>query len=124
MDSEDAAVQDFLEILEEHRKNCERQGKYVTVLNVSTIKPLDQDAVISLAQKSGCLVTVEEHQIAGGLGSAIAECVSAHYPVPIEYIGVRDQFGQSGTPEELIAHYGMDEKDILTAVHKVILRKK
>ena len=102
----------------------DRQGKRVTVLNVSTIKPLDEHAVISLAQKAGALVTVEEHQIAGGLGSAVAECLATHYPVPIEFIGVRDQFGQSGTPDELIAHYGMGEKDILSAAHKVILRKQ
>ncbi len=95
----------------------------VKVLNMATIKPLDTEAVISLAQECKCLVTVEEHQIAGGLGSAIAECLAQNFPVPIEFVGVRDQFGQSGTPNELLAHYGMTEGDIEMAVKKVLERK-
>ena len=90
---------------------------------MSTIKPLDTDAVLQLAGNTGAIVTVEEHQIIGGLGSAVAECLSAHRPTPIEYIGVRDQFGQSGTPDELIEHYGMGEADIYAAARKVIVRK-
>jgi transketolase len=102
----------------------EKQGKRIKVLNISTIKPLDEEAVWRLAHEAGAIVTVEEHQVAGGLGSAVAECVAKHYPVPIEFIGVKDQFGQSGTPDELIEHYGMGEKDIKQAVKKVLLRKK
>jgi transketolase len=102
----------------------EKQGKRIKVLNISTIKPLDEEAVWRLAHEAGAIVTVEEHQVAGGLGSAVAECVAKHYPVPIEFIGVKDQFGQSGTPDELIEHYGMGEKDIKEAVKKVLLRKK
>lgn len=93
-----------------------KEGIEVEVLNVATIKPLDVDAVVALAQKAGKIVTVEEHQIAGGLGSAIAETLSQLYPVPITRIGVHDLFGQSGTPAELIEHYGMGEKDIKAAV--------
>ena len=95
----------------------------VKVLNIATIKPLDNDAVINLAKTCGAIVSVEEHQIAGGLGSAVAEVLSQNLPVPQEFIGVRDLFGQSGTPDELLAHYGMTEKDILNACKKVISRK-
>jgi transketolase len=102
----------------------EAEGKNVTVMNLATIKPLDEDAIIRLAHGAGAIVTVEEHQIAGGMGGAVAECLAAHFPVPIEFIGVRDKFGQSGTPEELVNFYGMGEKDIMEAVHKVMLRKK
>ncbi len=95
----------------------------VKVLNVHTIKPLDEDAVLTLAKDCGALVTVEEHQIIGGLGSAVAEYLSSVYPTPIEFIGVHGQFGQSGTPEELIEHYGMGEFSITNAV-KVVLKRK
>ena len=95
----------------------------VKVLNVATIKPLDTDVIISLAKTTGALVTVEEHQIAGGLGSAVSETLSQNLPVPIEFIGVKDLFGQSGTPDELLEHYGMSESDILTDCKKVIGRK-
>jgi transketolase len=98
-------------------------GKKVAVMNLATIKPLDEHAVIKLAHDAGAIVTVEEHQIAGGMGSAVAECLAGHYPVPIEFIGVKNQFGQSGTPSELIEHYEMGEKHIKEAVHKVLLRK-
>lgn len=102
----------------------EKEGKRVKVLNIATIKPLDEDAVWRLAHETGAIVTVEEHQIKGGLGSAVAECIAQHFPVPIEFIGVRDLFGQSGTPDELLEHYGMGEKHIYEAVKKVLLRKK
>jgi transketolase len=102
----------------------EQDGLKIKVLNLSTIKPLDEEAVWKLAQETNAIVTVEEHQIAGGMGSAVSECISKHFPVPIEFIGVKDQFGQSGTPDELIEHYGMGEKDIKQAVKKVLLRKR
>lgn len=93
------------------------------VLNIATIKPIDTEAVINIAKTCGAIVTVEEHQIIGGLGSAVAEVLSQNFPVPIEFIGVKDKFGQSGKPEELIEHYEMDEKSIKTATKKVIGRK-
>jgi len=96
----------------------------VTVVNVHTIKPLDTKTVLQLAKKAGAVVTVEEHQVAGGLGSAIAETLAGGAPVPIEFIGVHDQFGQSGTPTELIEHYGMDVPHIKAAIRKVVKRKK
>jgi transketolase len=104
-------------------QELENEGKKVKVLNLATIKPLDEDAVWRLAQEAGAIVTVEEHQIAGGMGSAVAECLAKHFPVPIEFIGVKDKFGQSGTPDELLEFYGMGEKDIKEAVNRVLLRR-
>jgi transketolase len=104
-------------------KMLESTGARVKVLNLATIKPLDREAVVSLAKEAGAIVTVEEHQVAGGMGSAVAECLAEECPVPIEFIGVRDQFGQSGTPDELIEHYGMGERAIADSVRKVIQKK-
>lgn len=98
-------------------------GIRVKVLNIATIKPLDTEAVINLAKETGAIVTVEEHQIAGGLGSAVSECLAQNHPTPQEFIGVSDQFGQSGTAEELLEHYGMSESSIEKAVKKVMERK-
>lgn len=95
----------------------------IKVLNVHTIKPLDEDAVLTLAKDCGALVTVEEHQITGGLGGAVAEYLAQSRPTPIEFIGVHNQFGQSGTPEELIEYYGMGEFSITNAVKAVLKRK-
>lgn len=99
------------------------EGIKVKVLNLSTIKPLDEKAVVELARETGRIVTVEEHQIAGGMGSAVAECLAMKMPVPIEFVGVRDLFGQSGTSAELIEHYEMGEKNIKEAVRIVLKRK-
>jgi transketolase len=79
----------------------------VTVFNIHTIKPLDKETVVSAAKNTGAVVVVEEHQIAGGLGGAVAELLAAEAPVPIEFVGVKDSFGQSGEPKELIEYYGM-----------------
>ena len=105
-------------------KELTDKGMSVKVMNVHTIKPLDTEAVEKLARETNALVTVEEHQIAGGMGSAITEYLAENYPVPIEFVGVRDVYGQSGTPEELIKHYGMDETHIKKAALKAIERKK
>jgi transketolase len=99
------------------------EGIGTIVLNNHTIKPLDQDSVVSVARQAGAVVTVEEHQIAGGMGSAVAEMLAQNCPVPIEFVGMQDSFGQSGNPDELIAHYKMDAPAIITAVKKVIGRK-
>ena len=103
-------------------KELNGKGIEVEVMNLSTIKPLDEKALITLAKKTGRIITVEEHQIAGGMGSAVAEYLAKNFPVPIEFIGVDDQFGQSGTQDELIAHYGMDTKSIIKAVNKILKR--
>lgn len=95
----------------------------VSVLNLSTIKPLDENMILALARKTGAIVTVEEHQIYGGMGSAVSEFLSKTLPVPVEFVGVDDRFGQSGTPDELIKEYGMGEENIEKAINKVMKRK-
>ena len=104
-------------------ENLKKEKISVTVLNMATIKPLDEKAVIELAKNTGAIVTVEEHQTAGGLGSAVAECLAQNLPTPIEFVGVRDAFGQSGTPEELLKYYGLGESGITEAIKKVLARK-
>lgn len=94
----------------------------VTVVNSHTVKPLDQKTIVAEARRAGRVVTVEEHQLAGGLGSAVAELLAEWHPVPIEFVAVRDQFGQSGTPAELVEHYGLGAEGIIIAVKKVIHR--
>ncbi len=101
----------------------EKEGIAVSVINSHTIKPLDEETILNAIKKSGAVVTVEEHQKAGGFGSAVAELLSQNYPVPQEYIAVDDRFGQSGTPSELIAHYKLDATAIIDAVKKVKKRK-
>lgn len=104
-------------------RNLEKKGIAANVLNLSTIKPLDKEAILNLAKEARAIVTVEEHQTAGGMGSAVSEFLAQNCPVPIEFIGVKDKFGQSGTPDELIEHYGMGESYIMKAVEKVVGRK-
>jgi transketolase len=104
-------------------RELEKEKIGVTVLNLATIKPLDEKEIVALARSAGRIITVEEHQIAGGMGSAVAECLARNYPVPVEFVGVADCFGQSGRPEELIAHYRLDSRSIAAAVKKLIKRK-
>ena len=104
-------------------KELEDEGIKIKVMNMASIKPMDVNAVLDLAKETKALVTVEEHQVAGGMGSAVAEVVAQNYPVPIEFVGVHDKFGQSGTPLELIEHYGMGKNSIKEAVSRVIKRK-
>lgn len=105
-------------------KVLEEEGISVSVLNSHTVKPLDEEAVIELAKTAGALVTVEEHQVTGGLGGAVAECLAQHHPAPIEFIGMQDEFGQTGTAAELIKHYKLDALAIADAVKKVKNRKQ
>lgn len=104
-------------------QNLEKEKIGTTVLNIHTIKPLDERQIIKSAKNAKAVVTVEEHQIIGGLGSAVAEVLARNFPMPIEFVGVKDQFGQSGKMEELLAHYEIDEKAICSAVKKVLGRK-
>lgn len=92
----------------------------VSVLHVPTIKPLDEEAVLAAARAAGRVVTVEEHQVMGGFGSAVAELLTKEYPVKMCMLGVQNQFGQSGTPEELLVHYGLDAPHIVEAVRSLI----
>jgi transketolase len=102
----------------------EEKGVSVEVINIHTIKPLDNDAVVNSLRKTRCAVTVEEHNVIGGLGDAIAQAAAKAFPVPIEYVGTRDTFGESGTPKELLKKYGLDVPDIIAAAEKVLNRKK
>ncbi|MGI6553040.1 MAG: transketolase family protein [Bacillota bacterium] len=101
-----------------------QEGIQAAVLNASTIKPLDEEAVIKLARETGLLVTAEEHNIIGGLGSAVAELVSEKYPVPVHRVGLRDVFGESGSPAELLQKYGLDKKGLVASVKKTLAGKK
>ena len=100
-----------------------KDGIKCMVINSHTVKPLDEATIIEAAQKCGAVVSVEEHQIAGGLGSAIAEVLARNYPVPQEFIGVQDRFGESGSPSELLVAFHLDIPDIKNAVKKVVARK-
>ncbi|MDP3729439.1 MAG: transketolase C-terminal domain-containing protein [bacterium] len=104
-------------------KELEEEGIGVAVLNVHTIKPLDDQTLLHYAEKCGAVVTVEEHQVTGGLGSAIAELLGKRMPLPMEFIGMQNVFGESGPPKDLIEKYGMGVKDIKEAVQKVLKRK-
>jgi transketolase len=108
-------------------KRLEDKGVAVKVLNMASIKPIDVEAILAVSKETGAIVTVEEHQVAGGLGSAVAEVVLTHLgkkDMPaMECIGVHDRFGQSGTPQELIKEYGMTTEDIVAAVERVLQRK-
>jgi len=101
-------------------KKLEEQGIGVKILNLPTIKPLDEKTIIDLAKNVKGIVTVEEHQKAGGMGSAIAELLSQKYPTKIEFVAINDEFGQSGDPDELIKFYKLDSNSIIKAVKKII----
>lgn len=98
----------------------EQKGIGAVVMNIGTVKPMDREAVIALAKECGAIVTVEEHQVAGGMGSAVAEVLSAEHPTKMKFVGAQDVFGQSGTPAELVKHYGMDAEGIMKAVDGVL----
>lgn len=99
------------------------EGVEVEVINVSTIKPLDAETVVRSLQKTKAGVTAEEHSIIGGLGAAVAELSCENYPVPLVRVGIKDVFGESGTPNELLVKYGLTSEDIVRAVQRVIQRK-
>jgi len=99
------------------------KGISARVINMHTIKPLDKVAIVKAAKECACIVTAEEHQITGGLGSAVAEVVVKEYPVPMEMIGMPDCFGESGEAEELMQKYNMSSEAVVKAVHRLIERK-
>jgi len=101
----------------------EEKGYSVELINIHTIKPLDSEAIIKSITKTKAAVTCEEHNVLGGLGDSIAQVAARHFPIPIEYVGTNDTFGESGTPEELLKKYGLDSPDIVKAVEKVLARK-
>ena len=93
------------------------------IIDLHTVKPLDVEAVTAAAKKCRCVVTAEEHQIFGGMGSAVAECLAKNFPVPQEFIAINDSFGESGQPQELMDAYGLNQSAIVAAVKKVVARK-
>ncbi|MCF8298371.1 MAG: transketolase family protein [Saprospiraceae bacterium] len=99
------------------------EGISARVINIHTIKPIDKEIIIKAAKETGAIVTAEEHQIQGGFGSAIAEVLAENFPVPVEFVGVNDTFGESGQPKELMEKYGLTSHAIIRATKKVLLRK-
>ena len=108
----------------EATKELTSQGISVEVINIHTIKPLDDKAILKSIEKTGCIVTAEEHNIYGGLGESVARLLSTTTPTPQEFVGTNDTFGESGTPEQLMVKYRIDKTAIVNAAKKVIRRKK
>jgi transketolase len=101
-----------------------RAGIECRVVNNHTIKPMDEAAIVAAGKDCSAVVTVEEHQVQGGMGSRVAEILGAQHPVPVEFVGVQDRFGQSGAPQELVEHYGMGVTAIVAAVKRALGRKR
>jgi transketolase len=108
----------------EAAKALKEKGIHADVINLHTIKPLDEKAIINSIKKTGCAVTAEEHNVIGGMGDSVAQVAAKYYPTPIEMIGTQDTFGESGTPTELLKKYGLDTEFIVAAAEKAISRKK
>jgi transketolase len=102
----------------------EKQGISTMVVNNHTIKPIDVTTIVESAKLCGAVVTVEEHQIMGGCGSAVCEVLAQNFPVPVEMVGMQNTFGESGQPNELLKKYGMDTDAIIEAIKRVIKRKR
>ncbi|MFN2457630.1 MAG: transketolase family protein [Chitinophagaceae bacterium] len=102
----------------------QEKGLSVEVINIHTIKPIDEEVILNSIKKTRCAVTAEEHNIIGGLGDAIAQVAAKSFPVPIEYVGTKDTFGESGPPDQLLKKYGLDVPDIIAAAERVIAKKK
>ncbi|MDI6871063.1 MAG: transketolase family protein [Bacillota bacterium] len=101
-----------------------KEGISARVINLHTLKPLDREAIVKAAQETGAIVTAEEHQLIGGLGAAVAEVVAEECPVPMAMIGIRDQFGESGSPEELLKLHGLTAGNVAQTARKLLARKK
>lgn len=103
--------------------DLEGEGISVAVVNVHTVKPLDEDIILKYARKTKAVITAEDHQIYGGFGSAVSELLAAKFPVPIEFVGIKDKFGESGKPEELVEKYEIGVESINKSIYKVLRRK-
>lgn len=104
-------------------EKLKQEGIDVQVINLHTVKPIDEETIINAAKSTGAVVTAEEHQICGGMGSAVVEVLARNYPVPVEMVAVMDKFGESGDPDELMREFGLTDKEIYEAIKKVISRK-
>ncbi len=107
----------------EAAEQLKAKGISAEVINIHTIKPLDEELILKSVAKTGCVVTAEEHQINGGLGDSVAQLLARKLPTPMEFVAVMDLFGQSGVPEQLMVHYGLDTPNIVEAAKKVVSRK-
>ena len=105
-------------------EQLEAMGISAEIINIHTIKPIDEKAILDSLKKTGCVVTAEEHNRIGGLGDAVAQVLALHFPSPQEYVAVNDSFGESGTPEQLMKKYGLEASNIVEAVQKVMARKR
>ncbi len=105
-------------------EQLEAMGISAEIINIHTIKPIDEKAILDSLKKTGCVVTAEEHNRIGGLGDAVAQVLAVHFPSPQEYVAVNDSFGESGTPEQLMKKYGLEASNIVEAVQKVMARKR
>jgi len=101
----------------------EKEGIDAEIINIHTIKPLDEQAILQSVSKTRCAVTAEEHQLNGGLGDAVCQVLSRNLPLPVEMVGVNNSFGESGTPAQLMEKYGLNAQNIVNAVHTVLSRK-
>ena len=101
-----------------------KEGIDASLINIHTPNPIDKDCIIAAAKQTKAMVVVEEHTVAGGLGSAIAEVLAEDYPVPIKFVGIRDKFGLSGEPDELFEHFGLKSKYIVKAAKEALAMKK
>jgi len=103
--------------------NLKREGIDCSVVNMSTLKPIDEAAIIKAATDTGAIVTAEEHLAHGGLGSEVAQVVARHHSVPMEFVAIKDTYAKSGKPAELLQRYGLTAKDIEQAVRSVVKKK-
>ena len=108
----------------EAAKTLEAEGISAEVINIHTIKPLDTEAIIKSAKKTGAVVTCEEHLYNGGLGDSVAQTLALNHPTPMEYVAVDDKFGESGTPEQMLVNYHLKASDIIAKVKAIMTRKK
>jgi len=107
----------------EAANDLDKKGISARVINVHTVKPIDEEKIFEAARETGAIVTAEEHQLCGGFGSAVAEVVGKEFPVPVEMVGIKDRFGESGSPQELMQDFGLTRFDIVRAVERVLKRK-
>src|SRR6185312_17212101 len=104
-------------------EELEKEGIDVRVVNVATIKPLDEETILAAARDCGAIVSAEEHQVTAGLGGAVSELLAKKQPTPMEFVGVNDTYGGSGEPDELMEYFGLTSKAIVEAIRKVLKRK-
>ena len=114
----------MVDVALEAKEELKKEGINARVINIHTLKPIDKDILVKAAKETGALVTVEEHNVIGGLGSAVAEVLTEEVPVPVLKIGVQDVFGESGLPNQLLEKYGLTASNVVEKAKKAISLKK